>query len=89
MQRHWWSGLAICLGLVGCAAAPSTSDPAPAASTVAPTGLTCAPGQRVCVRCNGSGTFCALRCPECAPLLAPAADSLALVSTADRCDSLL
>lgn len=92
MQRPWWNGLVICLGLVGCAVAPDASVTARAQGSpagAAPTGLTCSPGQHVCVRCNGSGTFCAPRCPECAPQLAPVAERLALDSSSTRCPALL
>jgi hypothetical protein len=92
MRSHWWNGLVICVGLVGCAASPSPSGaPRVQGSVVGatPAGATCGPGQRLCVRCNGSGTFCAPRCPECAPLLTPAADALALDRSDARCPGLM
>lgn len=84
MQTQWLKGLVLGLGLIGCATpVDSSANSAP----VAPTGLTCGPGQHVCARCNGSGTFCAPRCPECAPQLSP--DSFALDSSGERCAGLL
>jgi len=46
-------------------ASPAIEEVAAAAS--------CPVGQRTCVSCNGQTTFCAVRCPECAPIDTPAA----------------
>ncbi|HET9625292.1 MAG TPA: hypothetical protein VFP84_28185 [Kofleriaceae bacterium] len=56
----------VLLALTACQAgvaepsAVATKSPAPA--------LTCPVGQRTCFRCNDGTPFCAIRCPECAPL---------------------
>jgi hypothetical protein len=69
------------LAIIGCSGPAADSRPAPAAREAASPcaeqapAARCAPPLRQCVRCDGSGTFCAPRCPECAPPLTPAPDS--------------
>lgn len=64
--------LVIALAIAGCSRS-SEPVPVPALSTIDPATaqLTCNPPKRLCPTCNG-GQICALRCPECAPPVAPA-----------------
>jgi hypothetical protein len=66
----------IALVIAGCSRSSEPTTPAPSAidSTAA---LSCNPPKHLCPSCNG-GQICALRCPECAPPVAPAPDPSAL-----------
>lgn len=64
--------LSFALAITACTHRAPAVDTEPATATEASASpqLTCGPGTRQCVGCNG-GTFCAVRCPECAPPVAP------------------
>jgi hypothetical protein len=66
------------LAIGGCSrseravSAPGATEPVAAQN--------CSPPRRLCPTCNG-GQICALRCPECAPPVAPAPDPSVLTGT--------
>ena len=70
--------LVIALAIAACSRAAA---PVPEPSTSDPTAQNCNPPKRLCTTCTG-GQICALRCPECAPPVAPAPDPGALTEAA-------
>jgi hypothetical protein len=78
-------GLAAVVALGGCVGSDDVGSSQTEEEITGPT--TCPGRQRLCFSCNGQTRFCALRCPECAPIDTPAPAETAETAPAETAET--